>query len=73
MKEKRGHVLDSQPSRRTQVVSIRTNLLELVSVIDEVVGDGDESLVAQTVLHLVETGRLRLLRPAKETASSLLH
>lgn len=51
----------ARPPRQSTRVSIRTNLLELVSVIGEVVGDDKEGLVAQTVLHLMETGRLRFL------------
>jgi hypothetical protein len=45
--------------------SITTNLYDLVAAISDIVGVGEERLVADTVLHLIETGRMKFVCRAR--------
>lgn len=44
------------------LTTIETTLYELIGAIDEEVEPGEEWLVAQTVLHLLDTGQAKFLR-----------
>lgn len=40
---------------------MNTNLYDLIEAIGDEIGVGEEILIAQTILHMIKTGRMRFI------------
>jgi hypothetical protein len=50
-------VLETQPAALT---STETTLYELIETINDIVGPGEDRLTCKTVLHLIDSGKIRI-------------
>jgi hypothetical protein len=61
MNEKENQIPSIKPRFR-KTVRIRTTMFDLIETLNEVVEKGEEGLIPQVVLHMANTGRLKVVR-----------
>jgi hypothetical protein len=60
------HAYSRPESTQPELATIKTTLGELIKAISEEVEPEEDHLVAEVILHLLETGRIKFLNPMGE-------
>jgi len=61
-----SHTLVGVKSRYPKTTRIRTTLYDLIEAISEEIRSKEDGLIAQTVSHLVDTGKLKFIGVSKD-------
>ena len=62
-------IFQRKKSRCRETTNIVTSLYDLIEAISEEITAGEDGAIAQTVMHLVDTGRLKFISIPKEISS----
>ena len=64
-----SHAFPGVTSRDLKTTSIETTLYDLIEAISEEIKTGEDHLIAQTVFHLINSGRLKFIDIPKDFKS----
>ena len=64
--EQLAHDFSTLEPAQPELATIKTTLGELIGAINEEVEPEEDHLVAEAVLHMLETGRIKFLNPTGE-------